>query len=168
MPTKTDQLSEQHSPLRLDANETKSFWVIGHRVTLIPVGGRVAAVEVVTPIGVSGPPPHYHEDTDECFYVTAGRLGVMSGNTWTSLGPGEYMNIPRGMVHTFRNEGEDELRVVRGYEPQGFERFFLEYGVNVNEAGAFETSVSEPMIRRMVTGCAGYGMILAPEATLGS
>ena len=43
---------------------------------------------------VSGPPPHHHEDADESFYVTSGRLGVMSGDTWTSLGPGEYTNVP--------------------------------------------------------------------------
>jgi hypothetical protein len=35
-------------PMRVAANETMSLWVIGHRVTLLPVGGRIAAVEVVT------------------------------------------------------------------------------------------------------------------------
>jgi hypothetical protein len=29
-------------------------------------------------------------------------------------------------VHTFRNDGPDEVRVMTGFEPQGFERFFLE------------------------------------------
>ena len=38
--------------------------------------------------------------------------------------------------------------MITGFEPQGFERFFLEYGVDVDEAGAFETSVSEATIAR--------------------
>ena len=81
--------------VEIAANQPRSLWVLGHRVTLIPVGGRVAAIEVVTPAGVPGPPPHHHEDADECFYVIAGRLGVMCGDKWTSLAPGEHVNVPR-------------------------------------------------------------------------
>ena len=147
----------------VDANETRSLWVIGHRVTLLPVGGRVAALEVVTPAGVPGPPPHHHEDADEFFYVTSGRLGVLCDGTWTSLGAGDYLNVPQGVVHSFRNDGPDELKVITGFEPQGFERFFVEYGVDVQEAGAFETSVSEEMIARVIEGCAQFGMVLAPS-----
>jgi quercetin dioxygenase-like cupin family protein len=155
-------LAQEVGPMRVDANETRSLWVIGHRVTLLPVGGRVAALEVVTPAGVPGPPPHHHEDADEFFYVIGGRLGVMCDGTWTSLAPGDYMNVARGTVHSFRNDGPDDVRVITGFEPQGFERFFLEYGVDVDEAGAFETSVSEATIARVIEGCAQFGMILAP------
>jgi quercetin dioxygenase-like cupin family protein len=144
------------------ANELTSLWVIGHRVTMLPVGGRIAAIDVVTPAGVPGPPPHHHEDADEFFYVIAGRLGVMRDNTWASLGPGDYMNIPRGTIHSFRNDGSDDVRVITGFEPQGFERFFLEYGIDAGEERAFETSVSAATIARVVEGCARFGMILAP------
>ena len=57
-------------------------------------------------------------------------------------------------MHSFRNEGTDDVKVITGFEPQGFERFFLEYGVDVDEAGAFETSVSEATIARVIDGCA--------------
>ena len=73
------------------------------------------------------------------------------------------MNVPRGTVHSFRNDGPDDVRVITAFEPQGFERFFLEYGVDVDEAGAFETSVSEAMIARVIEGCAQFGMILARQ-----
>jgi quercetin dioxygenase-like cupin family protein len=160
--TEMDVPIEQHAEeVRSVQNEPRSLWVLGHRVTLIPVGGRVAAIEVVTPAGVPGPPPHHHEDAEECFYVTAGRLGVLSGDSWTSIGPGEYMNVARGTVHSFRNDGADEVRVITGFEPQGFERFFLEYGVDVNEPGAFELSVSDATIARVIEGCAQFGMILS-------
>ena len=154
-------LTQEVGPMRVDSNETRSLWVIGHRVTLLPVGGRVAALEVVTPPGVPGPPPHHHEDADEFFFVTSGRLGVMCGEMWTSLEPGGYMNIPVGTVHTFRNDGPDEVSVITGFEPQGFERFFLEYGVDVDDPDAFETSVSEATIARVIEGCGRFGMILA-------
>jgi quercetin dioxygenase-like cupin family protein len=143
------------------ANEPTALWVIGHRVTLLPVGGRIAAIEVLTPPGVPGPPPHHHEDCDEFFFVVAGRLGVMCDGTWTTLEPGGYLNLPRGSVHSFRNDGPDAVRVITGFEPQGFERFFLEFGVAADTPGAFEDSVSDAAIAQVVERCGEFGMVIA-------
>ncbi len=146
----------------------RPLWVVGHRVTPIPVGGRVIVLEVATPAGVPGPPPHYHEDCAEFFFVTAGRLGVMKDGEWTSLGPGEYAEVPCGVVHSFRNDGDEEVRMMTGYEPMGFERFFEEFGFDAAEPGAFEASVSEDAIRRLVEGCARFGMVIPAEGTDGA
>jgi mannose-6-phosphate isomerase-like protein (cupin superfamily) len=147
--------------------ELRSLWVIGHRVTPIPAGARVAAFEVMTPPGIPGPPPHHHEDASEFFFVTAGRLGVMRDGAWTSMGPGGYAEVPRGAVHTFRNEADEELRFITGYEPMGFEGFFEEFGIEASTPGAFEASLSEETIRRVVEGFPRYGAILAPPVAAG-
>jgi len=144
-----------------DTRSSRSLWVIGHRVTPITCGGRVVAVEVATPAGVPGPPPHYHEDCAECFYVIAGRLGVMIGEEWVSLGVGDHAEVPPGTVHTFRNEGQDEVRSLTGFEPAGFEAFFEEFGLDAADPGSFEASVSDESVRRVVEGCARFGMVLA-------
>jgi len=137
-----------------------ALWVIGHRVTPLRVAGRVAALEVATPVGVPGPPPHFHADCAEVFYVTAGRLGVMVDGEWSSLGVGERAEVPRGAVHTFRNDGEEEVRAITMFEPAGFEAFFEEFGVEASRPGAFEASVSPEMIQRVVEGCERFGMVI--------
>jgi mannose-6-phosphate isomerase-like protein (cupin superfamily) len=142
----------------------RTMWLLGHRVTPITVGGRVAALEVATPVGVPGPPLHHHDDCAEFFYVTSGRLGVMRDGEWTSLRAGEHAEISRGVVHTFRNDGDEEVRAITGFEPMGFEAFFEEFGVDATEPGAFEASVSDDMIGRVVEGCGRFGMILAAES----
>src|SRR5437763_6629141 len=92
--------------------QLRSLWVIGHKVTPIPVGERIAALLVATPVGTPGPPPHYHADSAESFYVVTGRLGVMADGDWTTLEPGGYIEVPRGVVHTFRNEGQEEVQTI--------------------------------------------------------
>jgi hypothetical protein len=146
----------------------RSLWVIGHRVTPITCGGRVIALEVATPVGVPGPPPHYHEDCAEFFYVTGGRFGVMKDGEWLSLGPGEHVEIPRGVVHTFRNEADEDVRTITGFEPMGFEAFFEEYGFDAADPGAFEASVSKETIRRVVEGCSRFGMIVPTDSMDGA
>jgi mannose-6-phosphate isomerase-like protein (cupin superfamily) len=143
---------------------TRSLWVLGHRVTPLVCAEEIVALEVATPVGVPGPPPHHHDDCAELFYVTAGRLGVMRGGEWLSLGPGEQIAVPKGVVHTFRNDGDDdEVRTITGFEPKGFEAFFLEYGFDTTDPGSFEQSVSEETIRRVVDGSSQFGMIIASD-----
>jgi quercetin dioxygenase-like cupin family protein len=143
--------------------QLRTLWVIGHKVTPIPAGDRVAALLVATPVGTPGPPPHYHADSAESFYVVAGRLGVMAGDEWTSLGPGGYVEVPRGVVHTFRNEGEEEARTITIFEVPGFENWFEEFGYDTTEPGAYEKSVSQNTIQRVLQGSARHQMIITPE-----
>lgn len=147
------------------STKLRTLWVIGHKVTPLPVGGRVAAVEVVTPAGTPGPPPHHHEDCAEFFFVTSGRLGVMNAGVWTTLSPGDYAEVPRGVPHTFRNDGDQEVRTITGFDPPGFENWFEEFGFDDAEPGALEASVSEDAIRRVIEGSGRFGMILAPPAS---
>lgn len=151
------------STLEKTRTSPRSLWVIGHRVTPIICAGRVVALEVATPVGVPGPPPHYHEDSAECFYVTGGRLGVMRNGEWCSLAVGEHVEVPRGAVHTFRNDGDEEARTITAFEPVGFEAFFEEFGYDAAAPGSFEASISEESIRRVVEGCARFGMVIPPQ-----
>jgi mannose-6-phosphate isomerase-like protein (cupin superfamily) len=142
--------------------QPRTLWVIGHKVTPIPAGDRVAALLVATPVGTPGPPPHYHADSAESFYVVAGRLGVMAAGEWTSLGPGGYVEVPRGVLHTFRNEGEEEVKTITIFDVPGFEIWFEEFGYDMAEPGAYENSVSHDTIERVLQGSARHHMIIAP------
>src|SRR3954447_6122102 len=86
--TKTEEL--QMTNAQPSANDAvRTLWVLGHRVSKLECAGRVAAVEVATPQGVPGPPPHRHVDCSELFYVTAGTLAVMRDGEWVTLERGE-------------------------------------------------------------------------------
>jgi mannose-6-phosphate isomerase-like protein (cupin superfamily) len=110
-----------------------SLWAAGHKITPLMCAGRVVALEMTNPAGIPGPPPHHHDDCAEFFHVIAGRLELMRDGIWITLGPGEQAEIPRGTLHTFRNDGDSEVRVIHGYEPAGFEAFFLNIGIDTRQ-----------------------------------
>lgn len=52
---------------------------------------------------------------------------TVEGNVST-VGPGSFVNIPRGTLHTFRNSGDTPARFLAMVAPAGFEKFFFEVG----------------------------------------
>jgi mannose-6-phosphate isomerase-like protein (cupin superfamily) len=80
--------------------------------------------EYAVPGGVNGPPPHVHTREDESFICLAGRLEVSLGGEEFVIEPGDYLYLPRDVVHTFRNPFEDEARVTSVVSPAGLERYY--------------------------------------------
>ena len=148
-------------------NGVTKLWVIGHQVTPITVGGRVAAVDVVLSPGVPGPPPHLHPGAAEYFYVIEGSLEIMAGEEWTEVSAGEYFVVPGDVVHTFRMEGSERARFITGWDPSGFEQFFFEAGVPAEEPGAFERSVSDEQIAVAVESLSRLAEVPALPAPTG-
>jgi len=139
----------------------KSYWVLGHRVRPIHTIGDYGLVEIVTRPGTPGPPPHHHADASEFFYVAEGELDVSIAGEWRKLRAGESLSIEPGTVHTLANHGDRDVRWLTGWSPRGFEDFFTHFGVEAELEGARETSLSEEAVRRIVAGCADFGMIVA-------
>ncbi len=60
--------------------------------------------EAVVPEG-GGPPPHVHTREDETFYVVSGNLEILLGDTTHRAKAGDFVYIPRGTLHRFKNIG---------------------------------------------------------------
>lgn len=52
----------------------------------------------------TGPDPHFHRSITESFYVLAGAVRLYDGTRWLDGGPGDFLHVPPGGVHGFRNE----------------------------------------------------------------
>ena len=52
----------------------------------------------------SGPDPHFHRTMSESFYVLSGQVRIFEGRTWVDCSPGDFVHVPPGAVHGFRNE----------------------------------------------------------------
>jgi mannose-6-phosphate isomerase-like protein (cupin superfamily) len=59
---------------------------------------------------------HKHEDTDDLFFVVAGRLVIQLRDRDVELNAGELFVVPRGVEHCPRADPEAEIMVI---EPMG-------------------------------------------------
>jgi PhnB protein len=53
-----------------------------------------------------GPDPHFHTTFSESFYVLDGTVRLGDGTTWRDATAGDYLYVPEGGVHAFRNDGD--------------------------------------------------------------
>jgi mannose-6-phosphate isomerase-like protein (cupin superfamily) len=52
----------------------------------------------------SGPSQHFHRTMSESFYVLEGTVTILDGREWRACGPGDFVHVPAGGLHGFRNE----------------------------------------------------------------
>jgi quercetin dioxygenase-like cupin family protein len=84
--------------------------------------------EYTVPPETSGPPPHLHTREDESFICLSGRLDVTLGGEPFTLATGDYLFLPRNVVHTFRNSYAEESRIVSVVSPAGLEAYYQALG----------------------------------------
>jgi len=88
-------------------------------------GGRYFAMEAIVPPG-GGPPPHTHRDEDETFYVLDGEVEFLLGDRTVIGHAGDFVSVPRGMLHRFYNASDKPARLILTFTPSGIEHFFRE------------------------------------------
>jgi quercetin dioxygenase-like cupin family protein len=91
------------------------------RLTSEDTGGAFCLIEDHPPAGWSLP-PHQHLNESESVYVVEGEFESVVGGERRTLGPGDTVHIPAGVVHSGGGQG----RRLLVFAPGGIERFFIE------------------------------------------
>jgi hypothetical protein len=113
---------------------------------------------VFVPAGPPGPLPHRHAGADEFFFGVEGRIEVLFEDAWRPLGPGAFVHVPHGTLHTFRNATTDAARMLSGFVPSGFERFFRDFGHPALVDDVRPLPVEEAEIQRLLATAGEYDM----------
>ena len=93
----------------------------------------------------SGPGPHFHRTIAESFYVLEGRMRIFDGRAWQDAGSGDWVHVPMGGVHGFRNESGAPASMLIHFAPgapregyfEGLARFAREGQPGPDELAAF-------------------------------
>jgi len=52
----------------------------------------------------TGPTPHFHKTVSESFFVLSGTVRLFNGERWIDATAGDFLFVPEGGIHAFRNE----------------------------------------------------------------
>ena len=90
----------------------------------------------------SGPSPHFHRSISESFYILSGTVRIFDGRRWIDTVPGDFVHVPEGGVHAFRNESGEPASMLLHFSPGApredyFERVASMAGATEEERAAF-------------------------------
>lgn len=117
--------------------------------------------EAVVPEG-GGPPPHVHSKEDETFYIVHGSLEILLGDRTHLAKAGDFVYIPRGTIHRFKNAGSGAAVQLVTFSPAGMEQFFQEVFPAVKDRKATPPPVTDELIRKMNDAAPKYGLKFVP------
>ncbi len=80
---------------------------------LVP-GAQITMGLVEIDAGQSNP-LHYHPNCDEALHLLEGRLDHRIGDDVVSIGPGDTIHVPQGVLHRATNTGTQTARMVVAY-----------------------------------------------------
>lgn len=132
----------------------------GVKVTFLVTGAQSSGAcfifEGVTPPG-GGPPPHIHHHQEESFYLLDGTLTIQAAGRTYQASPGDFVHISRGTVHSFRNDGKVDaklLTTVSPASPTGLENFFAEAFYPATDRSAGPAPVTQDLMARITAAAA--------------
>jgi len=125
-------------------SDGERFNLLGFEVTLRNGGADTAfsVQEWRASGGAGGIPIHFHERTEEAFYVLDGELSLWLDDRSATYQRGSYVVVPPGRLHTFWNPGDAHAAYLTVISPRGFERYFLELANGLRQAASDEEAVA--------------------------
>lgn len=125
-------------------------------------GGALFMAEVSVPPGC-GNPPHIHSREEETFYLLQGTLTVQIGAKTVTASPGDVVCLPRGVAHSFKNNGNVDVKALVVAVPGGLEKFFEEAFYPANEYPE-APPMSEAFLGRILAAASKCGLTILPPA----
>jgi len=86
---------------------------VGYLATGESTGGQYGLYRWAMGAEQSGPSAHFHKTISESFFVLDGTVDLFDGDGWTRAHSGDFLFVPPGGVHAFRNpEGPATMLVL--------------------------------------------------------
>ena len=86
----------------------------------------------------SGPTTHFHRTMSESFFVLYGTLRLFDGERWIDGTAGDFLYVPPGGLHAFRNESGEPASMLIHFAPGAPREGYFEGIVDVANASEEE------------------------------
>jgi quercetin dioxygenase-like cupin family protein len=108
--------------LYVPAGAGPTIWAVSDvytiKATATQTGGVLGFLDASVPPG-GGPDPHAHNDQAETFYMLDGELEFLDGDKTFTAVAGDFVHVPVGIRHRFKNKGTHTARMIFMFTPGG-------------------------------------------------
>jgi quercetin dioxygenase-like cupin family protein len=120
-------MANQNQVKYLAAGTGATYWGPGDELRFLITGEETNGAFCIMEASVApggGPPPHIHHREDESFFLLQGALTVNVGDKTLHASPGDFVHLPRGIAHSFKNTSNVDAKMLVTITPAGLEKFF--------------------------------------------
>ncbi|GAA2404903.1 cupin domain-containing protein [Streptomyces glaucosporus] len=100
-------------PELVSPSGTRTHYLATHALT----GGEFGLYRVEMGPGAPGPSTHFHRTISEAFYVLSGELSLFDGERWITGRQGDFLYVPPGGLHAFRNDSDEPVSMLMLFTP---------------------------------------------------
>ena len=83
----------------------------------------------------TGPGPHFHKAISESFFILSGTVRVFDGQRWVDATQGDFLFVPEGGIHGFRNESGQPASMLLLFAPGAPREPYFEFLDEVARSG---------------------------------
>jgi len=107
-----------------------------------------------------GPLPHIQTREHEGFYIIEGQIVFNINGKRIVANPGTFVNVPPGILHSFKNEQDKVAKIIVVLSPPGLEQLFVEAGIEISDNNVKPPSFDEKQKQKLVNIFPKYGVKL--------
>ncbi|WP_031031695.1 cupin domain-containing protein [Streptomyces sp. NRRL WC-3725] len=107
--------------------------------------------------------PHTHNKEDEAFLILSGKFRFINGDQTFDASAGDFVYIPRGTRHGFKNILDVPSKLMVFYTPAGPEQFFVDHGMREDNYDPQDWANRQRTDTALQQAIAGMNMSLLPR-----
>ena len=128
---------EVSATYRPDASHPELTYASGNTVRYLATGattnGQFGLYRWEMGPSPSGPDPHFHRSISESFYILSGAVAIYNGTRWIDTEPGDWVHVPEGGVHGFKNNSGAPASMLLHFAPGAPREGYFEGLPNLGE-----------------------------------
>lgn len=158
-------MSTPAQPIFVGPREGECLSAAGDVYRLLARGDQTGGAYVLCEARVlpgGGPPPHIHQREEEGFFILEGEITFQLGDRRLAAAAGSFVQGPRGIPHSFKNEGSVPARMLIFVTPAQFDRFLREISEPVPSFDSPPVPFSPDQLTRLLAAAPKYGIELLP------
>ncbi|MFC5760806.1 cupin domain-containing protein [Rhizobium sp. GCM10022189] len=131
--------------------------ILTFRARYADTKGSFTVIEVYTAPN-AGPPPHTQTD-QEAFLVLEGRYEIIVGDETKHCGPGDFVHVSPGVMHSFRNiDSKPSRMLLINFPGDLHEEFFVAVGDPLAPGTTTFPPMGVPDVGKIVETAARFGI----------